>query len=95
MAEATDESGPWQVGETEPFICELLNSLTQIILDLQAHQIHMFYEAVGLMIAADGDAKRRDAYLVSCTAFARSHNACRRAGCPRGCSAFHCVHSAL
>ena len=65
MAEATDESGPWQVGETEPFICELLNSLTQIILDLQAHQIHMFYEAVGLMIAADGDAKRRDAYLVS------------------------------
>lgn len=58
-----------QVGETEPFICELLTTLTAIILDLQTHQIHMFYEAVGLMIAAETDAQRRDAYLVRARTF--------------------------
>lgn len=66
------ELGQWpslavavQVGEAEPFICELLKTLTTIIADLQSHQIHMFYEAVGLMIGAETDSKRRDAYLVS------------------------------
>lgn len=54
-----------QVGETEPFIAELLNDLTLTIQDLETHQIHMFYEAVGLMISADSDAKRREQYLVS------------------------------
>ncbi|KAK9807779.1 hypothetical protein WJX72_008954 [[Myrmecia] bisecta] len=52
-----------QVGESEPFICELLTGLTAIIQDLETHQIHMFYEAVGLMIAADSDPKRREEYL--------------------------------
>ncbi len=32
--------------------------------DLQPHQIHTFYEAVGLMIGAEGDTAKRDAYLV-------------------------------
>ena len=53
-----------QVGETEPFIAELLGELTTTIQDLETHQIHMFYEAVGLMISADADTKRRDQYLV-------------------------------
>lgn len=35
-----------QVGETEPFVCELLKGLPTTILDLEAHQIHTFYEAV-------------------------------------------------
>jgi exportin-1 len=52
-----------QVGESEPFISELLTGLTATIQDLETHQIHMFYEAVGLMISADTDAKRRDEYL--------------------------------
>lgn len=52
-----------QVGESEPFISELLTGLTATIQDLETHQIHMFYEAVGLMISADTDAKRRDDYL--------------------------------
>ncbi|PSC71723.1 exportin-1-like isoform X2 [Micractinium conductrix] len=52
-----------QVGESEPFISELLTGLTATIQDLEAHQIHMFYEAVGLMVSADTDAKRRDEYL--------------------------------
>ncbi|BDA47056.1 Exportin-1 [Coccomyxa sp. Obi] len=52
-----------QVGETEPFISELLGELTATIQDLETHQIHMFYEAVGLMISADSDAKRREQYL--------------------------------
>lgn len=53
-----------QVGETEPFIAELLGELTTTIQDLETHQIHMFYEAVGLMISADADNRRRDQYLV-------------------------------
>ena len=32
--------------------------------DLQPHQIHTFYEAVGLMIGAEGEAAKRDDYLV-------------------------------
>ena len=58
-----------QVGETEPFIAELLGELTTTIQDLETHQIHMFYEAVGLMISADADNRRRDQYLVSALAF--------------------------
>ena len=42
-----------QVGESEPFISELLSGLTATIQDLETHQIHMFYEAVGLMVSAD------------------------------------------
>ncbi len=53
-----------QKGEVEPFVCELLTSLTGIIQDLETHQIHMFFEAVGLMISADTDAKKREMYLV-------------------------------
>ena len=53
-----------QVGESEPFICELLESLRNTIQDLEQHQIHMFYETVGLMISADTDATRRDQWLV-------------------------------
>ena len=37
---------PLQVGEAEPFVAELLRGLATTILDLQAHQIHTFYEAV-------------------------------------------------
>lgn len=54
-----------QVQEREPFICELLTALTDTIQDLQPHQIHTFYEAVGLMIGAESDPVKRDDYLVS------------------------------
>lgn len=52
-----------QVGEHEPFISELLRNLTATIQDLEQHQIHMFYEAVGIMIGAEPDANKRDEYL--------------------------------
>ncbi|CAM6105957.1 unnamed protein product [Calypogeia fissa] len=52
-----------QVGESEPFVCELLKGLPTTILDLESHQIHTFYEAVGFMIQAEGDLQRRDDYL--------------------------------
>lgn len=52
-----------QVGEAEPFISELLTGLTATIQDLEQHQIHMFYEAVGIMISAEHDAKKREEYL--------------------------------
>ncbi|KAK9798116.1 hypothetical protein WJX73_000475 [Symbiochloris irregularis] len=51
-----------QVGEQDPFIVELLNNLTLTIQDLEVHQIHIFYETVGLMISADTDG-HRDQYL--------------------------------
>lgn len=52
-----------QLGEAEPFVCELLSGLASTIQDLEAHQVHMFYEAVGLMVGADADQARRAAYL--------------------------------
>lgn len=52
-----------QVGETEPFVLELLKGLKQTILDLEPHQIHTFYEAVGHMIQAEGERARREEYL--------------------------------
>ncbi|DBA80101.1 hypothetical protein WJX79_000920 [Trebouxia sp. C0005] len=52
-----------QIGEQETFISELLNELTGTIQDLETHQIHMFYEAVGLMIGADATREKQDHYL--------------------------------
>ena len=52
-----------QVGEKEPFVAELLTGLTATIQDLEQHQVHMFYEAVGIMISAEHDAGKRDEYL--------------------------------
>jgi exportin-1 len=42
-----------QPQETQAFIAELLEGLTGTIQDLQPHQIHSFYESVGLMIGAE------------------------------------------
>jgi hypothetical protein len=47
-----------QVGESEPFISELLTALAATIQDLEQHQIHMFYEAVGVMISAEHGERR-------------------------------------
>lgn len=63
-AEARSCPAGEQVGETEPFISELLGGLTTIIQDLETHQIHMFYETVGLMIGAETVPEKRDEYLV-------------------------------
>ncbi|KAF5832627.1 armadillo-type protein [Dunaliella salina] len=52
-----------QLQEREPFISELLNTLFETIHDLQPHQVHTFYEAVGLMVGAEGDMAKREEYL--------------------------------
>lgn len=44
-----------QLQEQQPFVAELLDNLTSIIQDLQPHQIHSFFESVGLMIGAEGE----------------------------------------
>ncbi|CAF0774350.1 unnamed protein product, partial [Brachionus calyciflorus] len=44
-----------QLGENVPFIEEILNSINTIICDLEPHQVHTFYEAVGYMISAQTD----------------------------------------
>lgn len=41
-----------QIGETVPFIEEILSTISGIICDLQTQQVHTFYEAVGHMISA-------------------------------------------
>jgi hypothetical protein len=43
-----------QLQEQQPFVAELLDNLAVTIQDLQPHQIHSFYESVGLMIGAEG-----------------------------------------
>ncbi|PSS11884.1 Protein EXPORTIN 1A like [Actinidia chinensis var. chinensis] len=52
-----------QVGESEPFVSELLTSLPTTIVDLEPHQIHSFYESVGHMIQAESDPQKRDEYM--------------------------------
>ncbi|GAB2293891.1 Exportin-1 [Dionaea muscipula] len=52
-----------QLGESEPFVSELLTGLPTTIVDLEPHQIHTFYESVGQMIQAESDPLRRDEYL--------------------------------
>ncbi|XP_058072519.1 protein EXPORTIN 1A-like [Magnolia sinica] len=52
-----------QVGESEPFVSELLSGLPTTIIDLEPHQIHSFYESVGHMIQAESDPQKRDEYL--------------------------------
>lgn len=53
-----------QLQEREPFISELLTTLSETINDLQPHQIHTFYESVGLMIGAEVEVGKRDEYLM-------------------------------
>jgi len=45
-----------QLQEQQPFVGELLDNLRETIQDLQPHQIQSFYESVGLMISAEGEA---------------------------------------
>jgi exportin-1 len=49
-----------QLGETVPFIEEIINSINTIICDLEPHQVHTFYEAVGHMISAQNDLPMQD-----------------------------------
>jgi exportin-1 len=43
-----------------PFIEEILNNINTIICDLEPHQVHTFYEAVGYMISAQTDAPTQE-----------------------------------
>ena len=49
-----------QVGEHEPFVDELLRSIGTTIRDLEPHQIHTFYEAVGHMISSEVNPAKRE-----------------------------------
>lgn len=53
--------------EQQPFVAELLVSLSDVIKDLKVHQVNMFYESVALMIRAEGHQPTRDSYLVRAT----------------------------
>ncbi|GAV00127.1 hypothetical protein RvY_11018 [Ramazzottius varieornatus] len=44
-----------QIGETFPFIDEILQNLRSIICDLSQQQVQTFYEAIGYMISSEAD----------------------------------------
>jgi len=46
-----------------PFIHDILEDLEKTIRDLQVHQIHMFYEALGYMLQAEYESKSQEALL--------------------------------
>jgi exportin-1 len=52
-----------QVGETEPFVDELLRGLSDTIRDLEPHQVHTFYESVGHMIGSELNPAKREEYV--------------------------------
>lgn len=52
-----------QSGESEPFIEEILRSLTDITSDLQPQQVQTFYEACGYIIASQTSKPLRDKLL--------------------------------
>ncbi|KAK7341256.1 hypothetical protein VNO80_24182 [Phaseolus coccineus] len=52
-----------QVGENEPFVCEILNGIPNTIMDLEPHQIHSLYRSVHHMIEAESDVQKRNEYL--------------------------------
>lgn len=52
-----------QVSEVQPFVDEILQQMPTTICDLESHQIHTFYEAVGHMIYAQHDPQIR-AHLI-------------------------------
>lgn len=43
-----------QAEESQPFLCELVDSLPSVISDLEPHQIQSFYEAVATMLSDKG-----------------------------------------
>lgn len=43
-----------QMGESEPFIEEIVRTMRRITADLSPQQVHTFYEACGYMISAQG-----------------------------------------
>jgi len=45
-----------QAGEKQPFINELVETLPQIISDLEPHQVQAFYESVGTLLSDKGQA---------------------------------------
>ncbi|XP_063683019.1 exportin-1-like [Bolinopsis microptera] len=55
-----------QVAEVMPFIEEILNGINAIICDLQPHQVHTFYEAVGYMIQAQADTVVQERLIEKC-----------------------------
>ncbi|CAF1524233.1 unnamed protein product [Adineta ricciae] len=52
-----------QLGESQPFVDEILQNINGIICHLEPHQVHTFYEAVGNMIAACSDIVQQTKFI--------------------------------
>lgn len=55
--------------EATPFIDEILERIPEIIQDLQIHQVHLFYEACGIIIAGESDHAKRESLVDKCFDF--------------------------
>ncbi|KAA8495821.1 Protein EXPORTIN 1A [Porphyridium purpureum] len=53
-----------QIGETRPFINEMLDNVSEIIAELEPHQIQSFYESCGCIIASHSNSQERDGLIV-------------------------------
>ena len=49
-----------QAGDTTTFIEDLCDQLPMVLTDLEAHQVHTFYEAAGTMVSAHPEAEARE-----------------------------------
>ncbi|KAJ7063298.1 CRM1 C terminal-domain-containing protein [Mycena amicta] len=54
-----------QSGETEPFLDEILRTLSRITVDLSALQVHTFYEAVGYIVSAQPNKQLQERLIAS------------------------------
>ncbi|KAK0406115.1 hypothetical protein QR680_018378 [Steinernema hermaphroditum] len=52
-----------QVGETQPFVDDMLQNLSGIICDLSPPQVHVFYEAVGHIIQSQNETVAQEALI--------------------------------
>ncbi|CAI4231357.1 unnamed protein product [Auanema sp. JU1783] len=52
-----------QCGEVRPFVNEMLDNLSGIICDLTPPQVHVFYEAMGLIISAQSESQQQEALI--------------------------------
>ncbi|KAL1920697.1 uncharacterized protein VTP21DRAFT_1074 [Calcarisporiella thermophila] len=61
-----------QVGETQPFIDEILDHMDRITSDLSPQQVHTFYDAVGCMISAQTNKAMQERLISKCMAMPNS-----------------------
>ena len=66
-----------QPGETEPFIDEIVRTMSKITNDLSPQQVHTFYEACGYMISAQGQRSSQERLIQELMSYPNQAVCCR------------------